>query len=93
MRTGRILGAVVVVGGLAFGFLGGEYGTFDWWQLKRDIAREQAALNRLYVVIDSLEQVADALESDSAAQERAARERFGMVRPGELLFRVEPVAP
>jgi cell division protein FtsB len=30
------------------------------------------------------------LEHDSATQERAAREKFGMIRDGEILYRVEP---
>ena len=90
MTRGRVVAGVGIVVAVAFGFWGGEYGTLDWWTLRLEIEGEQAALNRLYVEIDSLEGLADAVESDSATQEREARERFGMLRDGELLFSVEP---
>lgn len=93
MRRGRIVAGLVIAGGLLFGALGGEYSTIDWWKLRGSIEREQNALNRLYVEIDSLEQVADQLETDPARQEREARERFGMIRDGEMLYRVEAVEP
>ena len=90
MTRGRVVAGVGVVAAVAFGFWGGEYGTLDWWTLKQEIGSEEAVLNRLYVEIDSLEALADAVESDSATQEREAREKFGMLRDGELLFSVEP---
>jgi cell division protein FtsB len=80
----------VVLGGIAFGAMGGEYSTLDWWTLRRSLADEQAAITRLEREEDSLAAVARSLETDPAAQERAAREGFGMLRPGELLFRIEP---
>ena len=90
MRFSRIAGALLVVGGIVYGLLGGEYSTLDWLHLRGEIRREHAALNRLYVELDSLGQVADELERDPATQERVARERFGMVREGEILYRVVP---
>jgi cell division protein FtsB len=82
-----------VAGGVTFGFAGGEYGTLDWWQLKRELARERQAVERLDLEIDSLRREAEALERDPVTQERVAREAFGMLRPGEILYRVEPVKP
>ena len=73
--------------------MGGEYNTRDWWTLRRNLEAEQEAVDRLRVEADSLGKVATALETDSAAQERAARESFGMLRPGEMLYRIEPVKP
>ncbi len=93
MRPARAVGLLVVLGGVMFGFWGGEYSTFDWWGLRREVARERAMIERLDAEIDSLTMEAEALESDSATQERVARERFGMVRSGEMLFRVEPAEP
>jgi cell division protein FtsB len=89
MSRGRILALVAVAGGLTFGFAGGEYGTLDWWQLKGEIRSEQTILDSLKIEIDSLTKAVQALEHDPATQERVARERFGMIRPGELLFIVE----
>ena len=82
-----------MLGGVAFGFAGGEYGTLDWWQLKRQLREEQAAVERLTAEIDSLRKEAEALERDPVTQERVAREAFGMLRPGEILYRVETVKP
>ena len=54
----------------------GEYSTFDWLTLR--------------VVLDSLNRLAHDLETNPAAQERAARERFGVIRNGEILYRLVP---
>jgi cell division protein FtsB len=77
----------------AFALLAGEFGTFDWLTLRRQVAEEQAAIADLKVEIDSLERLAHALETDPAAQERAAREGFGMIRSGEILYRLVPRRP
>lgn len=93
MKPGRIAALVVLVGGVGFGALGGEYGTLDWWQLKRQVRAERAAIEALERELDSLRAEAEALERDPATQERVAREQFGMIRPGEVLYRVETVKP
>ena len=91
MRPSRILAGVAVVGGLGFGFAGGEYSTLDLWTLQRSVATEHAAAAGLESEIDSLTREAEALESDPMAQERAARQRFGMLRPGETMYRIQKV--
>ena len=83
------MGVVVVIVGLTFGFLGGEYSTLDWWQLRNRVRTEEELVERLRRETDSLTRAADALETDSATIERAAREDLGMLRDGEILFRVE----
>ena len=93
MNRRRVLVVVAVTGGLAFGFAGGEYGTQDWFQLRRDLAAERAALDSLKAETDSLARELRLLERDPATQERVARERFGMIRPGELLFIIEGDTP
>ena len=89
MRRTQLAAGVVVLGGIAFGIFGGEYSTLDWWQLKRQVAEQDSAIVQLRIEIDSLGTWADLLETDSATQERVARELFGMIRDGELLYRVE----
>ena len=69
---------------------GGEYSTFNWISLRRRLAEEQQAITGLRAELDSLARVARALETDPAAQERAAREQFGLIRNGELLYRLVP---
>ena len=92
MRPGRFLAGTVVVGGLAFGYAGGEYSTGDWRTLRDNVATERAMATRLQIEIDSLRREADGLETDPMAQEWAARERFGMLRSGEMMYRIEEVS-
>ncbi len=93
MKPTRIVGVAVFVGGITFGYAGGEYSTADWRTLRRGVERGRRAIMQLEAEIDSLRVEAAALESDSTMQERAARERFGMLRPGEILYRVRPDQP
>lgn len=91
MRWPRLVAGLILVGGLAFGLLGGEYSTLDWWTLKQEIRDERAEIERLRREIDSLAAWAEAVESDSATQERVAREKLGMLRDGEHVYFVVPV--
>jgi cell division protein FtsB len=75
---------------LYFGIQGGEYATTDLFALRRQEASERAQVQRLRVVVDSLQKAAVAIEHDLRTQERVARERFGMIRRGELLYRLVP---
>ena len=81
-----MLAVAAVVGGVAFGVFGGEYRSIDYWRLKRDVRQVEQEIADLERAIDSLAAFADSLETDSAVQERVARERFGMLRPGEILY-------
>jgi cell division protein FtsB len=86
-RIAGLAGAVVLV---AVALFAGEYSTIDWIKLRSQLADQQEAVSVLRVELDSLMRVARALETDPAAQERAAREGFGMIRDGEILYRIVP---
>jgi cell division protein FtsB len=88
--TRRVLIGLVVLGMAAFAVQGGEYGTLDLWRLKGQVRSEQDSIVRLRVEVDSLARVQKALTTDPRAQERAARELYGMIRPGEILYQVVP---
>jgi len=87
----RLLGGLAFGGGLLFAFMGGEYSTFDWLTLRQEIAVEREAIAGLKVEVDSLSAWAIAIETDSATQERVAREHYGMLREGEHAYLVVPV--
>jgi len=91
VSVGRVLAVVILVGGLAFGLFGGEYRAIDSWKLKRQVREERQALEQLRLEIDSLRAYAESLETNRETQERVARERFGMIRDGEIVYRIEPV--
>ena len=86
-RIAGLAGALVLVGVAVFA---GEYSTIDWLKLRGQLADQQEAVAVLRAELDSLSRIARALENDPAAQERAAREGFGMIRDGEILYRIVP---
>jgi cell division protein FtsB len=53
------------------------------------VRAERAALDSLRAEIDSLEIALRLLQRDPVTLERVARERYGMLRPGEIMFQVE----
>jgi cell division protein FtsB len=77
---------------LYFALQGGEYGSLDLWQLKREEEQERATVARLQRLVDSLTKAAIAIEQDPRVQERVARERFGMIKKGEFLYRLVPTS-
>ena len=76
---------------LYFALQGGEYGTPICSRSggRRRQRAGQGARGSSQVV-DSLQRDATAIERDPRVQERVARERFGMIRRGELLYRLVP---
>ena len=92
-RRGWVI-TVILVLLIVFAVQGGEYSTFDWLELRDEVKAERIMVGDLKDDIDSLSQVAKALDSDPATQERAARELYGMIREGEFLYKIEdPAAP
>ncbi|MDX2192172.1 MAG: septum formation initiator family protein [Gemmatimonadales bacterium] len=79
---------MALVGAAAFAVQGGEYSTADWLELRARERALQAEVDSLTREVDSLGRWAKQVESDPAVQERLARERFGMIRPGEMLYRI-----
>ncbi len=90
MTPGRWATIVGLASALYFALQGGEYGTLDLLQLQREEAEERANVLRLQLLVDSLTKAAVAIELDPRTQERAARERFGMIKKGEFLYRLVP---
>ena len=88
MNRGKVIALAAVLGGLLFGAFGGEYRTIDYWKLKRDVWQLEAEIAALEIEVDSLAAYADSIETDSTTQERVAREQFGMLRDGEILYKL-----
>ena len=83
----RIALAVILGVALYYALFGGEYSVFELRSLSQRVDDEQARLDSLRIEVDSLEARADSLANDSATIERIARERYGMIKPGERLYR------
>lgn len=91
-RTPQWIAIRVALGALALGVLsfavqGGEYGTTDLLSQKKRLERATFVVDSLQRRVDSLTAYKRAVETDPATQERIAREEFGMVKPGEVLYR------
>ena len=84
---GRVTLAVAIIAALMFAVQGGEYGTTDLIGQRGALAREKAVVDSLEKRVAELEALKTAIERDPVAQERIAREEFGMVKPGEVLYR------
>lgn len=67
---------------------GGEYSTGDYLELRRRVAQERAAEARLTAIVDSLTRERKAILTDPRVQERIAREQWGMIRPGERIYKL-----
>lgn len=86
-RGWRLILTALVGLALYYAFFGGEYSVFELSRARSDQVRAREELARLRSENDSLRAWVDSLENDSATLERLARERFGMIRPGEVLYR------
>ncbi|HSR41618.1 MAG TPA: septum formation initiator family protein [Longimicrobiales bacterium] len=90
-RLKRLIFPTLVALAAYFAVFGGEYSVFEVREIRANHEAEAADLERTLQIVDSLRLRADSLENDPAVLERLARERFGMVREGEVLYRfVEP---
>ena len=87
----HLLAAAVLAVAMYYAAFGGEYSAVDLLRLKRDRRGADQALARTRREVDSLKVQAQKLERDPATIERVARERFGMIREGETLYRFVPM--
>lgn len=90
MNRARLIGLGGGVALFLVAVFAGEYSTLDWLTLRSQLSEERDSVAALRASLDSLARVARALENDPAAQERAAREQFGLIRNGEILYRIVP---
>jgi len=81
-----VLPAVLVVAGY-YALFGGEYTVVDLRAVQAESQEATEQLQELRAVTDSLALRVDSLEHDDRTLETLARERFGMIRDGEMLYR------
>ena len=71
-----------------YAVFGGEYSLLELRRARAEIESQRSELASLSKTLDSLRARVDSLEHDSATLERLAREEFGMIRDGEVLYRL-----
>jgi cell division protein FtsB len=86
-HAGRFIAGALLAVALYYAVWGGEYSAYDLFRLRERQLAEQIRLEDTRRQVDSLNALVATLESDPATIEAVARERFGMIRPGELLYR------
>lgn len=89
MRLRLLLGALLLAGAAYFALFGGDYSLLELQRIKHELEQERARLETAEAEAARLRARVDSLENDSATIERIARERWGLVRPGERLYRFE----
>lgn len=85
----RILLPGLLLLAVYYALFGGEYSVFEMRRARAQLTEASEELAQLRHENDSLRAWADSLRTDSATLERLAREQFGMIRPGETLYRIE----
>ncbi len=87
---GRLIWGALILGALVFALQGGEYSTLDIVRQHRRAAELTIRADSIQRAVDSLTRAERLVRTDPATQERIAREEFGMVRGGEILYRFLP---
>jgi cell division protein FtsB len=89
MRLRYVVGILLLAGAAYFAVFGGEYSLVEVGRVKRELALEQERLVQARAELVRLQARVDSLQNDSATIVRIARERWGMIAPGERLYRFE----
>ena len=75
-----------------YAVFGGGSSVRDLLEARANVVVEGRRLEEARVKIDSLKVELQQLEQDPAIVERIAREEYGMIREGEVLYRFTPAA-
>ncbi|MEX1258619.1 MAG: septum formation initiator family protein [Gemmatimonadota bacterium] len=83
----RFLFPGLVILALYYALFGGEYSAFELRGIRSESRESVVRVRELAKLTEELATRAEALESDDRALEFIARENFGMIRDGEILYR------
>ena len=83
----RLIFPVLLGAAAYYAVFGGEYSLMEVRRTRLDTDEARGTLAGLLAETDSLAVRAEALERDPKTLEILARERFGMIREGEVLYR------
>ena len=86
-RLSRIIAFVALVGAGYYWMVGGEYSRAALTRLEGEVESQRMEIAAHESELASLHAWADSLAADAWAIERVARERYGFVRPDEILIR------
>lgn len=81
--------ALVVLGAILYLFVGGDEGLLEIRRQSQALSALQARVDQLEAENDSLRQILTMLEHDRDYIEKVAREEYGMIKPGEKVYRLQ----
>lgn len=92
VRSRRFLVTVVAlfIAVLGVDSVFGPHGWIATYRQKLQVRQEQQSIQKLQQENDQLSNQVRSLKTDPTAIERIARERMGLVKPGELVFKLPP---
>jgi|WetSurMetagenome_2_1015567.scaffolds.fasta_scaffold13084_6 cell division protein FtsB len=90
LRNKRLLLLIAIATPLVGYLLFGSRGIIQRVRLEHQKVEMEQRLREAEAEADRLKQESKALDNDRAAIERVAREKHGMVRPGETVYRTSP---
>ena len=88
MKIRKVLLPLLLGLAVYYALFGGEYSLLELRKARSEIKSQEQELQLLRDEVERLQARADSLENDSATIERIARERYGMIREGEVLYRM-----
>lgn len=83
----RWLMVPLVAGAAYYAVFGGEYSLLEMRRLDREKKLEAERLKQTRADVTRMRARADSLDHDSASLERIAREKYGLIKNGERLYR------
>lgn len=87
MRLRKLILPAVAGAAVYYALFGGEYSLLDLKRMEHEQVQESQRVEQLHRENAILQRHADSLANDRSALERIARERYGMIGPGERLYR------
>ena len=85
-KIGRWVILAALLGVVAFLFAGHD-GVVTLYRTHRELTRARSEISRLHAATDSLKMEIAKLQTDTAYIEKIARERLGMARKDETMYR------
>jgi cell division protein FtsB len=88
--TGRfaiLIGGCLIAVGAAWFLFSGPAGIVSMYRSGKELRRLQTEMARAHARVDSLTAEIERLKSDTVYIEKMAREKLGMARPGEKIYK------
>lgn len=84
---GRVAAGAVVLGLFVIAAVYGDHGLMHWLRLRGELRELEQVTFQLQQRNEQLHERIRRLQSDDRYIEQLARERFGLVKPGEIVYR------